>query len=101
MCTFIIYSVVQQQEIARHLRPSTLRAKYGHNKLKNAVHCTDLADDGMQEVSGALSYAGMVSCRYGVMLVCCHAGMVSCWSRVMLVWSGQGFPQIGRPQNSP
>ncbi|XP_065180479.1 nucleoside diphosphate kinase homolog 7-like isoform X2 [Sycon ciliatum] len=37
-------------EIARHLRPSTLRAKYGHNKLKNAVHCTDLADDGMQEV---------------------------------------------------
>ncbi|XP_065180498.1 nucleoside diphosphate kinase homolog 7-like isoform X2 [Sycon ciliatum] len=37
-------------EIARHLRPSTLRAKYGHNKLKNAVHCTDLADDGMLEV---------------------------------------------------
>ncbi|XP_065181832.1 nucleoside diphosphate kinase homolog 7-like [Sycon ciliatum] len=36
-------------EIARHLRPSTLRAKYGHNKLKNGVHCTDLADDGMQQ----------------------------------------------------
>lgn len=37
-------------EIARHLRPNTLRAKFGHTKIKNAVHCTDLPDDGALEV---------------------------------------------------
>lgn len=37
-------------EIARHLRPATLRALYGKNKVQNAVHCTDLPDDGILEV---------------------------------------------------
>ena len=37
-------------EIARHLRPHTLRAKFGVDKIRNAVHCTDLADDGLLEV---------------------------------------------------
>lgn len=37
-------------EIARHLRPRTLRAKFGKDKIKNAVHCTDLPDDGLLEV---------------------------------------------------
>lgn len=37
-------------EIARHLRPHTLRAKYGRNKLENAVHCTDLPEDGPLEI---------------------------------------------------
>uniref|UniRef100_A0A7N6A129 Nucleoside diphosphate kinase homolog 7 n=1 Tax=Anabas testudineus TaxID=64144 RepID=A0A7N6A129_ANATE len=37
-------------EIARHLRPTTLRALYGKDKVKNAVHCTDLAEDGVLEV---------------------------------------------------
>uniref|UniRef100_A0A8D2ZFB1 Nucleoside diphosphate kinase homolog 7 n=1 Tax=Scophthalmus maximus TaxID=52904 RepID=A0A8D2ZFB1_SCOMX len=37
-------------EIARHLRPATLRALYGKDKVKNAVHCTDLPDDGVLEV---------------------------------------------------
>uniref|UniRef100_A0A8C9VEW7 Nucleoside diphosphate kinase homolog 7 n=1 Tax=Scleropages formosus TaxID=113540 RepID=A0A8C9VEW7_SCLFO len=37
-------------EIARHLRPNTLRALYGKNKVQNAVHCTDLPDDGVLEV---------------------------------------------------
>jgi len=32
-------------EIAAHLRPDTLRAKYGRNKVQNAVHCTDLPED--------------------------------------------------------
>ncbi|XP_015904032.1 nucleoside diphosphate kinase homolog 7 [Parasteatoda tepidariorum] len=32
-------------EIARKLRPGTLRAKYGQDKIKNAVHCTDLPED--------------------------------------------------------
>ncbi len=37
-------------EIARHLRPDTLRAKYGNDKIRNALHCTDLPDDKLLEV---------------------------------------------------
>ncbi|CAF1518065.1 unnamed protein product [Adineta steineri] len=37
-------------EIARHIRPRTLRALYGKDKVKNAVHCTDLAEDASLEV---------------------------------------------------
>ncbi|CAM2097169.1 unnamed protein product [Caretta caretta] len=37
-------------EIARHLRPGTLRAIFGKNKIQNAVHCTDLPEDGLLEV---------------------------------------------------
>lgn len=37
-------------EIARHLRPHTLRAKYGQDKIKNALHCTDLPEDSTLEV---------------------------------------------------
>lgn len=37
-------------EIARHLRPRTIRALFGEDKVKNAVHCTDLPEDGQLEV---------------------------------------------------
>ncbi|XP_069801728.1 nucleoside diphosphate kinase homolog 7 isoform X2 [Dendropsophus ebraccatus] len=37
-------------EIARHLRPRTLRAMFGKNKVKNGVHCTDLPEDAGLEV---------------------------------------------------
>ncbi|XP_067849028.1 nucleoside diphosphate kinase 7 isoform X2 [Heptranchias perlo] len=37
-------------EIARHLRPRSLRALFGKNKVQNAVHCTDLPEDGVLEV---------------------------------------------------
>ncbi|XP_076797632.1 nucleoside diphosphate kinase homolog 7 isoform X3 [Arvicanthis niloticus] len=37
-------------EIARHLRPETLRAVFGKTKVQNAVHCTDLPEDGLLEV---------------------------------------------------
>ncbi|XP_067669784.1 nucleoside diphosphate kinase homolog 7-like [Haliotis asinina] len=37
-------------EIARHLRPRTLRALFGSDKVRNAVHCTDLPEDGLLEV---------------------------------------------------
>ncbi|KAM6921807.1 nucleoside diphosphate kinase homolog 7 isoform 1-T2 [Xenentodon cancila] len=37
-------------EIARHLRPNTLRSLYGKDKVRNAVHCTDLPEDGVLEV---------------------------------------------------
>eukprot|EP01012_Entosiphon_sulcatum_P032129 TRINITY_DN4088_c0_g1_i1.p1 TRINITY_DN4088_c0_g1~~TRINITY_DN4088_c0_g1_i1.p1 ORF type:complete len:384 (-),score=64.18 TRINITY_DN4088_c0_g1_i1:74-1225(-) len=36
-------------EIARVLRPDSLRARFGVDKVKNAVHCTDLAEDGVLE----------------------------------------------------
>lgn len=45
-----MFSFIFQQEIARHLRPRTLRALYGIDKVKNAVHCTDLPEDGLLEV---------------------------------------------------
>ena len=38
------------QEIARKLRPNTLRAQFGKTKVQNAIHCTDLPEDGLLEV---------------------------------------------------
>lgn len=32
-------------EIAKQLRPNTLRAKFGEDKVRNGFHCTDLAED--------------------------------------------------------
>jgi len=37
-------------EIAKHLRPNSIRAKFGHDRVKNAVHCTDMPEDGVLEV---------------------------------------------------
>ncbi|XP_054720450.1 nucleoside diphosphate kinase 7-like [Uloborus diversus] len=37
-------------DIAKKLRPGTLRANYGTDKIKNAVHCTDLAEDALLEL---------------------------------------------------
>ena len=36
-------------EIAKHIRSHTLRAHFGTDKVKNVVHCTDLAEDGVLE----------------------------------------------------
>mmetsp|Transcript_40629 Transcript_40629/g.35846 ORF Transcript_40629/g.35846 Transcript_40629/m.35846 type:complete len:350 (+) Transcript_40629:71-1120(+) len=36
-------------EIAKYIRPNTLRAKYGVDRIKNGVHCTDLKEDGNLE----------------------------------------------------
>ena len=36
-------------EIAKYIRPHTLRAKYGVDRIKNAIHCTDLKEDGNLE----------------------------------------------------
>ena len=36
-------------EIAKHLRKNTIRAKYGIDRVQNAVHCTDLVEDGVLE----------------------------------------------------
>lgn len=37
-------------EMARVLRPASVRAQFGLNKLKNGIHCTDLAEDAGLEV---------------------------------------------------
>ena len=37
-------------EIAKTLRAGTIRAKFGSDRVKNAVHCTDLDEDGPLEV---------------------------------------------------
>jgi nucleoside-diphosphate kinase len=37
-------------EIAKTLRPNTIRAIFGKDRVKNAVHCTDLTEDGVLEV---------------------------------------------------
>ena len=36
-------------EIAKNLRPKTIRARFGHDRVRNAVHCTDLPEDGPLE----------------------------------------------------
>ncbi|KAI4797824.1 hypothetical protein KUCAC02_024828 [Chaenocephalus aceratus] len=38
------------KEISRHLRPDSVRALHGKDKVKNVVHCTDLPEDGPLEV---------------------------------------------------
>lgn len=37
-------------ELAKQLRPNTIRAKFGMTKVKNAIHCTDLEEDTVLEV---------------------------------------------------
>ncbi|KAI9909447.1 hypothetical protein PsorP6_015027 [Peronosclerospora sorghi] len=36
-------------QMAKELQPQTLRAMFGHDRVRNAVHCTDLAEDGVLE----------------------------------------------------
>ena len=38
-------------ELAVILRPTSLRAQFGIDKVKNAVHCTDLPEDGALEAN--------------------------------------------------
>ena len=39
-------------EIAKAIRKSTIRANFGLDRVKNAIHCTDLPEDGVLEVRG-------------------------------------------------
>ena len=47
---FLLPCSTLDPEVARHLRPKTIRAKFGVDKICNAVHCTDLPDDQALEV---------------------------------------------------
>lgn len=38
-------------KVAAAIRPATLRARYGSNKVQNAIHCTDLDTDGAIETN--------------------------------------------------
>lgn len=37
-------------EIAKNLRPNTIRARFGIDRVRNAIHCTDLPEDGALEI---------------------------------------------------
>lgn len=36
-------------EIAKDIRPQTIRAQFGTDRIYSAIHCTDLASDGASE----------------------------------------------------
>ena len=36
-------------ELGKKIRPQSMRAKYGIDRVRNAVHCTDLVEDGQLE----------------------------------------------------
>jgi len=36
-------------EVAKHIRPKSIRARWGVSKVRNAIHCTDLTEDGVLE----------------------------------------------------
>ena len=36
-------------EMAKDLRPDTIRGRYGLDRSRSAVHCTDLPQDGVPE----------------------------------------------------
>eukprot|EP00842_Homolaphlyctis_polyrhiza_P006598 jgi/Hompol1/693/HPOL_000814-RA len=42
-------------EIAKQLRPDSIRAKYGVDKVRNTLHCTDLPEDGVLEAKSCRS----------------------------------------------
>ncbi|KEP64752.1 UNVERIFIED_CONTAM: nucleoside diphosphate kinase [Hammondia hammondi] len=37
-------------EVAKCVRPQSLRAKFGSDRVRNAVHCTDLVGDALHEI---------------------------------------------------
>jgi nucleoside-diphosphate kinase len=42
-------------DLARALRPGSLRARFGASRARNALHCTDLEEDGPLEAAFCFS----------------------------------------------
>ncbi len=38
-------------EVAKMLQPDTIRAKFGKDRIQNAIHCTDLPEESVNELS--------------------------------------------------
>lgn len=47
--TFRVTAGPWDVDFAKELKPNTIRALYGVDKIRNAVHCTDLPTDGVSE----------------------------------------------------
>ncbi|CAH2102385.1 unnamed protein product [Euphydryas editha] len=50
VCEFRQLCGPRDPELSRQLYPDSIRALYGKNIVHNAVHCTDLVEDGQLEV---------------------------------------------------
>ncbi|XP_073957649.1 nucleoside diphosphate kinase homolog 7-like isoform X2 [Choristoneura fumiferana] len=50
VCKFRTLCGPRDPDLCRQLYPDSIRALYGKNIVHNAVHCTDLPEDGEQEV---------------------------------------------------
>lgn len=44
------------QDIAKIIRPDTIRARFGKTKIQNSVHVTDLVEDASKEVNRWIFY---------------------------------------------
>lgn len=80
---------VSAQEIARHLRPDTLRALYGKNKVLNAIHCTDLPEDGILEVSSSKPHSNVMQVPHSHVLY-----SVSFWGSLFALQKYFWIPQM-------
>ena len=49
VCEFRELCGPHDPDIAKVLRKDTLRSKFGLDRVQNAVHCTDLPEDGLLE----------------------------------------------------
>lgn len=47
--TFRVTAGPWDVEMAKELRPETIRGKFGLDKIRNSIHCTDLSDDAELE----------------------------------------------------
>ena len=72
-------------EIARHIRPNTLRAQFGLSKVKNSLHCTDLPEDGVLEVTSQWMLVRGVAVVCMCVLLLCFWRSTSCFISVCLL----------------
>jgi nucleoside-diphosphate kinase len=47
--TFRIHAGPWDVDVAKELYPDTIRARFGKDRTRNAIHCTDLPKDGVRE----------------------------------------------------